>query len=173
VTQFGVAGTLRDYGGDYLFINDANLGGRKSNLYVKQEVEQEVDVAKDGTVTKTVTITYRNPEKYDGWLNSVLPNWVRVYVPKGSELIGFDGLEDKAEPYDELDKTVFAGFFQLRPQGAIKLTLKYKLPQKFQGEYDLLVQKQPGKDSPLYTMQIGKKSEEFNLNTDKELKYKI
>jgi hypothetical protein len=173
VTQFGVAGTLRDYEGDYLFINDANLGGRKSNLYVTQEVEQNVEIAKDGKVTKTLTITYRNPEKYDGWLNSVLPNWVRVYVPQGSELVSFEGLEDKVAPYDDLGRTVFAGYFQLRPQGAAKLTLKYNLPQKFSGNYNILIQKQPGKDAPLYSIQIGKKTEEFNLNTDKELKYKI
>lgn len=170
---FAIAGRIKDYQGDYLHINDANLGGRKSNLYVTQEVDQEIVVARDGTVEKTVTITYKNPEKHDGWLNSVLPNWVRIYVPKGSQLIAAEGLEDKAEPYEDLGKTVFAGFFQLRPEGVSKVTFKYKLPGKFAKDYNLLIQKQPGTDIPLYTIKLGRQTEEFFLRTDKELKIRI
>lgn len=173
VKSFGIAGTIKDFNGDYLHINDANLGGRKSNLYVTQEVEQDFSVGKDGNIEKTVTITYKNPEKYDGWLNSVLPNWVRVYVPKGSELISFEGVEDKADTYEEFDKTVFAGYFQLRPEGISKVTLRYKLPFGKSDDLKLLIQKQPGTDSPLYRMNIGKSEEEFFLKTDKELKIRI
>ncbi|HJX58954.1 hypothetical protein A2V61_01215 [Candidatus Woesebacteria bacterium RBG_19FT_COMBO_47_8] len=173
VTSFGVAGTIKEYDGDYLAINDANLGGRKSNLYATQEVEQEIVVAKDGSVEKTVTITYKNPEKHDGWLNSVLPNWVRIYVPKGSTLVAAEGLEDKADPYEELDKTVFAGFFQLRPEGVSRVTFKYKLPFKVTKDYKLLIQKQPGTDKPLYHLKLGKTQEEFFLKTDKEFRLRI
>ncbi|MFH1971165.1 MAG: DUF4012 domain-containing protein, partial [Patescibacteria group bacterium] len=41
VESFGIAGRIEDFTGDYLHINDANLAGRKSNLYVTQEVEQK------------------------------------------------------------------------------------------------------------------------------------
>jgi len=171
VTEFGIGGTISDYEGDYLHISDANLGGRKSNLYVTQEVEQEVEIAKDGTVTKTVNITYKNPEKHDGWLNSVLPNWTRIYVPKGSELIDMAGLDDRAEPYEEFDKTVFAGHFELRPEGVVKISVSYKLPFKVTGDYKLLIQKQPGTDKPLHIVKVGKQQDEFFLLTDKELSF--
>lgn len=170
VSEFGLSGTIQDYSGDYLHVNDANLGGRKSNLYATEEVMQEINMAKDGSVTKTVTITYKNPEKQDGWLNSVLPTWVRVYVPKGSQLITSEGLESKQEPYEELGKTVFSGFFQLRPEGVSKVTFQYKLPMKFNKEYKLLIQKQPGTGGFLYTINLGKHEEEFYLKTDKEIK---
>ena len=173
VEEFGVGGTLVEYEGDYLHINDANLGGRKSNLYATQEVLQEIEVAKDGSVTKTLTITYKNPEKHDGWLNSVLPNWVRVYTPKGSELISAEGLEKKADPYEDLGKTVFAGYFELRPQGVAKVTLRYKLPFKVKGIYSVYVQKQPGKDFSLYSFSVGKKNSEVYLRSDKEFSFKI
>ncbi len=168
--DFGLSGKITDYEGDYLHISDANLGGRKSNLYVTQEVHQEIDVKRDGSVEKTVTITYKNPEKHDGWLNSVLPNWVRVYVPKGSQLIASEGLEDKEEPYEDLNKTVFSGLFQLRPEGVAKVTFKYTLPQKFTDDYKLLIQKQPGTDFTLHTFTLGRHEEEFSLITDKEIK---
>ena len=173
VESFNVAGRLRDYSGDYLHINDANLGGRKSNLYVTQEVNQDIQIEKDGTVTKTVTITYNNPEKHDGWLNSVLPNWVRVYVPQGSQLIAFEGVESQEDPYIESGKTVYAGYFELRPQGVSKVTVKYRLPFKVSDEYKLLVQKQPGTDTPLHLVKVNKIEQEEYLLGDKEFKFNI
>ena len=173
ISDFGIGGSVVAFSGDYLYINDANLGGRKSNLYVTQEVEQEIKLSRDGSVEKTLTLTYKNPEKHDGWLNSVLPNHVRIYVPKGSQLIKFDGAEKTEELYEELDKTVIAGSFNLRPEGVAKLTVKYKLPFKVKGDYKLLIQKQPGKDKPRYSLKIGKTMEEFLLATDREFKFGI
>lgn len=169
IADFGIGGTIKDYNGDYLHINDANLGGRKSNLYSTEDVEQDIKIAGDGTVTKTLTITYKNPEKQDGWLNSVLPTWVRVYVPKGSILIASTGLEAKQDPYEDLNKTVFAGYFQLRPEGVAKITFQYKLPFKVKRQYKLLIQKQPGTKDYLYTINVGKIQQEFYLKTDKEV----
>lgn len=173
VEGFGIGGTIDSFDGDYLHINDANLGGRKSNMYVTQEVVQDIDIAKDGTVTKTLTITYKNPEAHDGWLNSVLPNWVRIYVPEGSELIDISGLEDREDPYTELGKTVFAGYFELRPQGVSKVTVTYKLPFRVGDEYSLFLQKQPGTDAPLYSINIKDDIDEFFLKEDKEVKFSL
>ncbi|MEK7100230.1 MAG: DUF4012 domain-containing protein [Patescibacteria group bacterium] len=174
VEDFGIAGKIKEnYQGDYLHISDSNLGGRKSNLYVKQEVDQEITTDKNGIIEKTVTITYKNPEKHDGWLNSVLPNWVRIYVPEGSKLVSVDGLEKKYDAITELNKTVFSGYFQLRPEGVSKVTFKYTLPFKNVGDYKMLIQKQAGTDAPLYIVRTSKSEEEFLLNTDKEIRLKI
>ncbi len=174
VANFGIGGVINQaYEEDYLHVNDANLGGRKSNMYAYEAVDQDIVVASDGTVTKTVTITYQNPEKHDGWLNSVLPTWVRVYVPKGSQLITSEGLEDTVDPYEELGKTVFSGYFELRPEGMSKVTFKYTLPFKVSKEYRMLIQKQPGTGGFLYTINLGKQMEEFMLTTDKEIKLDI
>jgi len=173
ISNFGIGGNVSAYDGDYLYVNDANLGGRKSNLYVTGDVEQDIKVSRDGSVEKTLVLTYKNPEKHDGWLNSVLPNHVRIYVPKGSQLVSFEGAEKTEELYEELDKTVIAGSFNLRPEGVAKLTVKYKLPFKVKGDYKLFIQKQPGKDKPRYTINIGRNREELFLATDKELKFGI
>lgn len=170
VKAFGVAGNIKNYeNGDYLYINDANLGGRKSNLYVTQEVVQNV-VNKGDHLENTLTITYKNPEKQDGWLNSVLPNWTRIYVPKGSEVLSQDGFEDFANAYEESGKTVFAGFVSIRPQGVAKVTVKYSVPVSVDKQYKELIQKQPGKDGPLYTVTYGRKNQEFALKADEEIK---
>ncbi len=173
VEAFNIAGRVKEYKDDYLFVDDANLGGRKSNLYSQEEVDQKIEIARDGSITKNVTITYKNPQSQDGWLNSVLPTWIRIYVPKGSQLIEADGFEEKAEPMEELGKTVFSGGFKLRPQGVVTLKLKYKLPFKVDDEYKLYLQKQPGLDAPLYTVTVNRQNEELFLKTDRELKFKL
>ncbi len=173
VESFNIAGRVKEYSGDYLLVSDANLGGRKSNLYVTNEIVQDVSIGRDGSVTKTVTITYKNSQGYDGWLNSLLPSWVRIYVPKGSTLISVDGLDAKVDPYEDLGKTVFAGAYTLRPQGVQKITLKYKLPFNVKGEYKVLVQKQPGIDSITSTVNVGRQTQDLILKTDQEFKFKI
>lgn len=167
--SFGSAGRIEDFDGDYLHINNANLGGRKSNLYVTWEVVQDVSIKDDGSIEKTVEITYRNPQRHDGWLNSVLPNWLRVYVPEGSEIISIDGLENVQDPYTELGKTVFAGYFELRPLGIAKIRLRYKLPFKAEETYNLFIQKQPGVSSVVHRIKIDDYEEEFEIRTDRSI----
>lgn len=175
VEAFDLAGRIQNTpaNADYFMAVDANLGGRKSNLYVTNEVEQDINVAADGTVTKTVTLTYKNSQSYDGWLNSVLPSWVRIYVPKGSTLISIDGVTDKQSPYEDAGKTVFAGLYSLRPQGVATITVKYKLPFKVKGQYDLYLQKQPGVDSVIETLKVNRQEEDIILKTDQQLRFKI
>lgn len=173
VESFNIAGRVKDYDGDYFLATDANLGGRKSNLYVTNEIEQDIEISSDGSVTKTVILTYKNPEKHDGWLNSVLPSWLRIYVPKGSQLISLEGLDDKKDPYEELGKTVFSGSYSLRPEGLSKITVKYKLPFKAKGEYKLLMQKQPGIDTIVGNIKVGRQQRDLFLKMDQEFKFKI
>jgi len=73
-----------------------------------------------------------------------------------------------------LGKTVFSGYFKLRPEGVSKVTFKYSLPfKKGQGDMSMFIQKQPGTDAPLYMISSQKDEQEFLLNSDKEIKIKI
>ncbi|OGD63303.1 hypothetical protein A2160_02290 [Candidatus Beckwithbacteria bacterium RBG_13_42_9] len=179
--SFSVAGRIKEYDGDYFHINDTNFGGAKSNLYVTQDVEQEIDVATDGTVTKKVTLIYTHPEAADncnletGGLCSsgILRDWFRVYVPKGAKLKEALGSEVKVEAKEDLGKTEFEGFFTLRPQSKTKVILTYELPNKLAAgqPYKLLIQKQPGTKENKYKITFGSQVKEFNLDQDKELTF--
>lgn len=168
IEAFNLAGTIKDFQGDYLHINDTNFAGAKSNLYVQEEVELQVEPGKDGT-TNTLTVKYKNPQKADGWLNGPFRDWVRVYVPKGSALLDSSGSEVGIETKEDLGKTVFEGFFILRPEGVQELKLTYKTPVRKDDRYKLLVQKQPGTNGNHYTVRVGKDQQQFNLKVDKEL----
>lgn len=142
--SMNVAGRVVNSENDYLLVVDTNLGGRKSQLYIDQEIDLKVEAGSNGS-RNTLTLTYRNTQSDDKWLNGISPNWLRIYVPLGSKLIAGKGSELEIKSYDELDKTVFEGFFQVKPKGISKLTFEYETPSKIiDNQYKLLVQKQAG-----------------------------
>ncbi len=183
VESLNIAGRLREYEGDYLHINDTNFAGAKSNMYVREFVEQKIEIASDGTITNNLTIDYKNPqppsdcnlEHGELCLNGLLRNWLRIYVPNGSQLIESRGSEVKMTTGMELGKTVFEGFLTVRPLGSSRIVLKYQLPFKYKNgvDYRLLIQKQPGTEGHEYNISAnGKKIDKFNLNNDKEVKFR-
>lgn len=183
IEALNAAGRIKSYEGDYLHINQANFGGAKANLFVQETVSQNYEVAGDGTITKKITINYKNPhapsdcnlERGNLCINAVLRDWIRVYVPLGSKLIDNKGSEVKMSTSDELGKTVFEGFLTVRPKGAATFSLSYSLPFKIKdGNLPLLIQKQPGTGGNEYTLEVSEgKVSNFKLLTDKEIKVKL
>lgn len=179
------SGRIKDYEGDYLHINDCNFAGAKSNMFIKETFTQEIEVANDGGVVKTLTIDYKNPappsncnlEAGELCLNGLYRDWVRIYVPQGSQLIEAQGSEVEVKTYDELGKTVFEAFYgdqsPLRPEGKAQLTFKYRLPFKVdKGQpYKILIQKQPGTYGYENIITFNGKEQTFELKADKEIKF--
>lgn len=184
VEALNAGGRIVPFDGDYLHINEANFGGAKSNLFVDEAVDQKYEVGSDGTITKTVTIDYKNPhapsdcnlEHGNLCLNAELRDWIRVYVPKGAELIDSSGSTVKVSSYEDLGKTVFEGFVKVRPMGVAKYTLTYKLPFRLEkgSPLPLLIQKQPGASDNDYSItKNGKTLNQFSLIGDKTLKLNL
>lgn len=182
VEKINFAGRLYDYDGDYLHINEANFGGAKSNLYIQEKVKQVIKKDKD-QINKRVTIEYKYPRRMDNCnlerkgglcLAGIYRDFIRIYVPKGSKLIKASGTEEALTATEDLGKTVFQGFFTLRPEGTAKIELEYTFPIKADKEYKLLIQKQPGTEGHTYEIEaFGKRQKPFPLTTDKELIVKL
>lgn len=170
--KYHAAGRMRDYAGDYLHVNNANLGGAKSNKYIKESVSKVVTKEGDKWVSK-ITLNYKNPEKDDGWLNTICPLWVRVYVPQGSNLISFSSSTGgEATSGEQYNKTVFETYTVVDPKGSVKLVFEYELPNQVVGDdYRVFIQKQPGTVATPHIVKFEGKSEKFGLNTDKELEF--
>lgn len=171
-------------GWDYLHINNSNMAGAKSNMFMTSKVTKDTTVNNDATITTKLTIDYKNP--YPGsdcglesgglCLNAPLRNWVRVYTPAGSKLSDNkgaispkDGKPTTFETYEGLGKTVFEGFLIVNPMGTAKLELTYTSPVKPDGSYKLLIQKQPGTSDEEYSLKLnGKERKRAPLVTDTE-----
>lgn len=180
VEALGAAGRINAYKGDYLHINDTNFAGAKSNMFIEQEVEQTVSIGEDGSLTRKLTLTYKNPRKGDNCnleagllcLNGILRDWQRIYVPKGSVLKSSKGYELDMITSEEFGKTVFDGFFTLSPQSVKKLEVEYTVPAGTVSgdDYKLLIQKQPGTKAIKHTITVGNtKPKTQILNSDQEI----
>ncbi|GMR19252.1 MAG: hypothetical protein BMS9Abin34_384 [Patescibacteria group bacterium] len=192
VKELGYAGEIKAFEGDYLHVNDNNFGGRKTDMFMTQEVDQTLKKLENGTWRKTVSIKYYNPQKYDNWLSAVYRDFVRIYVPKGSKLVSVNGANEIWDRPDrsskkvqnpagwtEFGKTVFGAFFNIDPQKERTLTFVYDLPPALAKameetkSYRLLVQKQSGTNIGLVQVKIGDKMKSFDLETDKEITLSI
>lgn len=184
IEALNAAGRIRGFDGDYLHINESNFSGAKVNIFMQESVDNSYDVASDGTITKTVTIHYKNPyppsdcslERGGLCLNAEYRDWIRIYVPKGSELTDSKGSQVRMTTHEDLGKTVIEGFVTVRPQGIGTVTLTYKLPFKLKpgSPLPVMLQKQPGARDNDYQMIVkGKTVDQFKLTADKETSLKI
>lgn len=167
-------GQMKQSSGDYLHINDSNFAGGKSNLYVEYEANLEIDTKDISKAKHKLTINYKNPQPYNTWLNGINRDYVRIYVPKGSKLTSSKGSDVKVTTIEEeLGKTVFEAFIQIRPQNSRQLVIEYEtFNPKSAGGYPLLIQKQPGTRDFKYEVKInGSKKAEFKLSEDKDLSF--
>lgn len=184
IKKLGYAGRIKGCEGDYLHISDSNFGGRKTNMFMTESVEQSLTKLEDGGWRKTVRIKYYNPQPFDDWLSYYYKDFVRIYVPKGSKLVSVEGASqiwtslynwsNKVEApkgWNELGKTAFGAYFTVSPQKEHILTFVYDLPESGVGEneYRLLMQKQSGTNIGLVKLEIGGKIESFDLETDQEI----
>lgn len=104
--KFGWSGSIKQTSGDYLMIVNTNLGGGKTDGVIDQDVQMDVHMNEAGEIENTVTITKTHrglkTALFSG-ANNV--DYLRVYVPKGSELISADGFEVPADDLFETSDT--------------------------------------------------------------------
>jgi hypothetical protein len=165
--HYGLDGGLgSNWQGDYLMVVDANTGFNKINPLIKQEIAYQVeDKDSSGRRRATITLTYTNTAgkregdpasgcklearygtSYESMMAGCYWDYLRVYVPEHSELLdssGFTSDSGRVDTFSEVGKTGFGGHFELEPGKSIVITLAYRLPEQV-GQYQLLVQKQPG-----------------------------
>jgi len=94
------AGRIKETGKDYLAVINTNIAGGKSDRQISQVIDHEVEIKEDGTVVDTLRIERKHlgasSQYYYGNRNV---NWLRVYVPGGSQLIEARGFEKPNEIY--------------------------------------------------------------------------
>lgn len=101
---------------DYLLVVNTNIQGQKSDAEIKQSISHQAVVGDDGIITDTVVVTREHTgmpgEALYGQTNI---DYIRVYVPLGSELVsagGFTWPDEKSfrapEPWTQKDEFLLA-----------------------------------------------------------------
>jgi hypothetical protein len=157
-------------GTDYAFVVSTNLGGDKTNWFVKKQVTHTLEKSGDRWIrTVKLAYTYDQPNSDYSPFVKRYQDWVRLYVPEGSELIESTGFENSIGGGTEMDKTYFDGFFGMGPGETKELSFKYYLPEgvvNTAGDYALNIQKQAGIESETHVVQIPGYSETLELTKD-------
>lgn len=162
---------------DELWVIDANLAALKTDGVMQKTIHYSVDVADPQRPIATVRLTYANTNRSISWRYTRYRDYVRIFVPEGSELISSEGamakdlsqsggrvIPGQVDVMKDLGKTVFGAFWSIEPGETRSLTFRYRLPERVarplvsQGVYELLVQKQPGAKHRLtLDLRLGKK----------------
>lgn len=148
---------------DELWVVDANLAALKTDGVMDKRIEYKVEAKNPAAPIATVRLIYTNTNRAITWRYTRYRDYVRIYVPEGSELISSEGamakdlnqtggrvIPGQVDVMKDLGKTVFGAFWSIEPGQTRELTFSYRLPARVsepllaKGEYQLLLQKQPG-----------------------------
>ncbi len=103
IKELGLAAEVKESEHDYLMIVDSNIGGRKTDRILKRNANLKTEIDSDGSIINTLTIEYAHPGKEgDPLLDVRNVNWLRIYVPSGSQLISASGFSSPDEELFEL-----------------------------------------------------------------------
>lgn len=142
---------------DYLWVIDTNLAALKTDGVMDKTINYTLDLRNPNNPVATVKLVYANNYSFanrkDAWRYTRYRSYTRLYVPEGSEFISSSSA--KPDVFKDLGKTVFGAFWVIEPNKTGTLTFSYRLPASLipairAGNYNLLLQKQPGNDSRVH-----------------------
>jgi hypothetical protein len=93
ISKQGWSGEILETEKDYLMVVNSNINGFKTDGVIDETIEHNAEIQQDGSIIDTVKITrvHNGGDSQYEWWNKVNPDYMRVYVPKGSQLISAKG----------------------------------------------------------------------------------
>lgn len=110
IQEHGWAGELIPFDGDYLSVVNTNINGFKTDAVIAERISHKAEIGADGSVIDTVKITREHKGGNTGyeWYDKVNADYLRVYVPSGSELLEVSGqTRETVKPALEYDALGF------------------------------------------------------------------
>ncbi|TSD02340.1 MAG: Uncharacterized protein Athens071425_9 [Parcubacteria group bacterium Athens0714_25] len=93
ISNRGWSGEILQTQGDYLSVINSNINGYKTDGVVDENIEHTAEIQADGSIIDTMVINRKHTggnSQFDWW-NKVNSNYMRVYVPLGTQLIEIEG----------------------------------------------------------------------------------
>ncbi|HAI74424.1 MAG TPA: hypothetical protein DCS28_01975 [Candidatus Moranbacteria bacterium] len=163
-----------DWNGDYLMMVDANMGSLKTDYYIKREISYDIDLTTEKPLVN-LNIIYKNTAPHGDWRTSDYHTYMRLYLPKGSQLLERE-MVNNISSGEDFNKTYIGFMGHVLIGGETDARIKYELLADFpRDNYRLLIQKQSGVYEIPVKVHIKTKNGDFNqeqiMNSD--LKFEI
>ena len=153
-------GKLQEPSGDYLSVIDANLASLKTDPEVSRDISYSVKPDGLGGFEGRVAVTYANHGSFT-WKTTRYRTYTRLFLPRGSQLLGVTGAMDNdklnnpagkpgtADSGEESNKAWFGAFISIEPGETKTLEFRFRLARLIQAgllsnQYTLTFEKQPG-----------------------------
>lgn len=167
--ELDFTGHLKNYHQDYLYVNRSSRNAAKASQRIRDRINYSVVVNNtDGKAKADLTIKRKHlgsRTQLDSWEKTF---W-QIMIPTDTKSLTseIDKKNDfiATKFYNYLGRRNFIGYSEIHSQEEQTLRLTYDLPFKIKtdmlgrGQYELLIQKQPGFDNDIYEINI-----QFPLN---------
>lgn len=101
VLAFNWGGQMQDTTGDYLAVISTNIAGAKTDAVIETRISHQAQVLEDNSIIDTVTVTKRHKGEKGNIFTGVQNNdYLRIYVPQGSQLLEVQG-------FSQIDSELF------------------------------------------------------------------
>lgn len=152
-------GALPRAGGDVLLLAGSNMTGSKANADLVRRADYQVRREPGGGLLATLEIDYHN-QGAKSRTNPYYNEFLRVYVPKGAELVGGGDEDTFTEDAPDGPYTVISHRLLLHPGEHEVVTFRYRLPEGLAagGRYRLTWLRQPGTPADTLTATVGNRT---------------
>ncbi len=145
-----IADNIQAPASDSLFVVDANTAGNKANAFITTDLQEQVTLDHEGNAVHRLRLSYEwmTPGKIYG--TGFYRDYVRIYVPPGSQLLQESGWEPLGTS-DAFGRTFWVGSFRMHYGQTVTLNLVWSVPHvamyipgSMAWQYRYLVQRQAG-----------------------------
>lgn len=169
--KINLTGSINPAIGDYMHINNSNIGGAKTSVNITQKVNISVNIKQDGSL-KNELILKRTYDKTLEPHDEINKNFTRMLIPDGSKVDTFEVIDGNFEqiftggykdgsPYwigKEAGKTEINFWMNTEPQKSASAKIiyypNYKLSMGDSFNYEIFIQKQSGAPSDTIELTI-------------------
>jgi len=100
VLKYGWDGKISETSRDYLAVINTNIMGEKSDRKMQEIINHQAEIQANGDIINTLEIKRIHTGHVGEFLSGVRNvNWMRIYVPQGSELLEASGFRAPDEKY--------------------------------------------------------------------------
>jgi len=153
ISGVNLSGEIKNASGDYLYLSDSNIGGKKSSLNIDLNVYHQVEVLDNGNTAEKITIFRKHNGTYD-WPDGENKNYVKILLPliakiQKVEILNVTETEHKHSASVEFDKTAISFWQNTKPGEESKSMVSYTRENglndlALKPTFQNLIQKQPG-----------------------------